>query len=182
MFSCGLEPAGGPGLVFKVLPMVFNSMNPVTGFPTGTVFAVIFFVLLVTAALTSAISLFEAITAWATESLHIRRTPATLVIALCVIAIAAFCSLSLGPLNHIHIAGMPLFDLVDRLTAAYLPPICALLTVLFFGWVMPGADIHDELSNHGTLKTGYYPVLRFLTRYIAPIALLLVLITGIFGN
>ena len=182
VFSCGLEPAGGPGLVFKVLPMVFNSMNPATGLPTGTIFAVIFFVLLVTAALTSAISLMEAITAWATESLHVRRTPATLVIALCVIIIAAFCSLSMGSLSHIHIAGLSLFDLVDRLTAAYLPPVCALLTVVFFGWVMPSDDIRDELSNHGTLKTAYYPVLRFLTRYIAPIALLIVLITGIFGQ
>jgi SNF family Na+-dependent transporter len=65
------------------------------------------------------------------------------------------------------------------MNSIYLPPICALGTIIFFGWVMPEEDVKDELSNHGTLRIGYYKLFRILSRYVAPFALLVVLITGI---
>ena len=64
----------------------------------------------------------------------------------------------------------------------YLPPLCALGTIIFFGWVMPEEDVKDELSNHGTLRVGYYRVFRLLARYLAPLALLVVLVSGILLN
>ncbi|MBP5536383.1 MAG: sodium-dependent transporter [Bacteroidales bacterium] len=179
VFSCGLEPTGGPGLVFKVLPTVFNSMNPSSGFMVGTVFSVIFFVLLSMAALTSAISLLEALVAWGSEYPNRKRSVSAIVLALCVVVLGGLCSMSVGGLSGVKVAGLGLFDLVDKLTAVYLPPLCALLTVAFIGWVMPAADIKDELSNHGTLKVGYFKAFYFLARYVAPLALLLVLVTGI---
>ena len=174
VFSCGFEPAGGPGLVFHVLPNVFNTMGA-----TGTVFASIFFVLLMVAAITSAISLLEALTAWFSEHTGTRRMVGALLFFVLTTALGILFSLSLGSLSHVKIAGLCLFDFVDKMNSIYLPPLCALGTIIFFGWLLPEEDIKDELSNHGTLKIGYYKLFRFLSRYLAPLALLIVLVTGI---
>lgn len=174
VFSCGLEPAGGPGLVFKVLPNVFNSMGGI-----GVVFAAIFFVLLVLAALTSAISLLEALVATVVESGKMGRVKSSVMFTVLVFIVGAVCALSCGPLRHIQMGGMSIFDFVDRLNSIYLPPLCALGTVVFLGWFMPKADIMDELSNHGTLSVGWLKLFYFVVRFVAPAALLLVLVTGI---
>ena len=174
VFSCGFEPAGGPGLVFHVLPNVFNTMGT-----TGTIFASIFFVLLMVAAITSAISLLEALTAWFSEHTGTRRWVGALLFFALTTALGILFSLSLGSLSHIMIAGLCLFDFVDRMNSIYLPPLCALGTIIFFGWVLPEEDVKDELSNHGTLKIGYYRLFRFLARYVVPVALLVVLVAGI---
>ncbi len=176
VFSCGLDPAGGPGLVFCVLPNVFNSMGN-----AGIIFATIFFLLLMVAALTSSISLLEALTAWFCEHTGASRKKSAVLFFAITTAVGIVISLSLGVLNNFKVFGYTIFDLVDRLNSIYLPPLCALGTIIFFGWFMPEKDIKDELSNHGTVKIGYYPVFRFLARYIAPIALLVVLIFGIIG-
>ena len=174
VFSCGFEPTGGPGLVFHVLPNVFNTMGT-----AGMVFASIFFVLLMVAAITSAISLLEALTAWFSEHTGTRRWVGATLFFVLTTALGMVFSLSLGSLSHIKLGGMCLFDFVDRMNSIYLPPLCALGTIIFFGWVMPEEDIKDELSNHGTLRIGYYRLFRVLSRYVAPLALLVVLVAGI---
>lgn len=174
VFSCGMNPAGGPGLVFQVLPHVFNTMGTM-----GTIFATIFFLLLAVAALTSAISLLECLTAWFAETFRANRVLSTIVFALITLGVGLVLSLSNGPLSNIHLAGTNLFGFVDDLNSIYLPPICALGTIIFFGWIMPDKDVRDELSNGGKLKIGYYNVFRFLARFVAPAALLVVLISGI---
>lgn len=178
VFACGENPAGGPGLVYQVLPGVFQSMGAL-----GNIFAIIFFLLLSLAALTSAISLLEALTASATDFGH-KRTPMAILFSLLVVVLAACGSFSFdnGIWSSSTLAGKTLYNWLDLLSGAYLPPICALLTVIFFGWAMNKEDIKDELSNHGTLKIGYFKVFYyFLIRFVAPIALLFVLISGIFG-
>lgn len=174
VFSCGMEPTGGAGLVFNVLPAVFNTMGGI-----GATFSTLFFLLLVTAALTSAISLLEALTAWFAETVNIRRWISTLIFITLSIAAGIVCSLSLGNWSHIQVLGHNIFDFVDCLNSIYLPPICALGTIIFFGWVLPKADIVDELSNHGTFKMGYFKFFFFLARYVAPLALIVVLVSGI---
>lgn len=174
VFSCGLDPAGGPGLVFCVLPNVFNLMGG-----AGTVFAVLFFVLLTVAALTSAISLLEALTATFCEHTHASRTAGALLFFGLTTALGLVFSLSMGSLSHVTVNNLTLFDFVDRLNSIYLPPLCALFAIIFFGWVMPEEAVKDELSNHGTLRIGFYPVLRFLARYVVPLALLVVIVSGI---
>ena len=174
VFSCGFEPTGGPGLVFLVLPNVFNTMGA-----AGVVFASLFFLLLMVAAITSAISLLEALTAWFCEHTGARRWAGALLFFVVTIALGVVFSLSMGSLSHIKITGLTLFDFVDKMNSIYLPPLCALGTIIFFGWVMPEEDIKDEMSNHGTLRIGYYGLFRFLARYVAPLALLVVLVTGI---
>lgn len=173
VFSCGLTPAEGPGLVYQVLPVVFNSMGSF-----GRVAAIFFFLLLALAALTSAISLLEALTAGLSEG-GMKRGKAVALVSIGSAVLASLASFSFGNglLSNWH-----LFEILDKLTGTYMLAIGALLTVIFVGWFMKRDDIYDELSNHGTLKVGYFKVFYyFLIRVLAPIALLVVLIAGIVG-
>lgn len=175
VFSCGMEPTSGPGLSFCVLPSVFNSMGGVM----GTIFASMFFLLLGIAALTSAISLLEALSAWLLETLRTHRWTATLIVIVAEIALAVVVSLSNGVWSDFHITDITFFDFVDRLNSIYLPPLGALGTVLFLGWVLPSDELHDELSNQGTLRAVYYPAVRFIIRWVAPLALLVVFVSSL---
>lgn len=176
VFSCGINPAGGPGLVYCVLPNVFNTMGG-----AGIWFSSIFFILLMLAALTSAISLLEALTATIAAHTNMNRMVSAIFFFVITTAFGILFSLSIGPLSHVTIANLTLFDFVDRLNSIYLPPLSALGTIIFFGWFIPEDDIKDELSNHGTCAIGYYKLFRFLARYVAPLALLVVLISGMLG-
>lgn len=176
VFSCGFDPAGGPGLVYCVLPNVFNTMGT-----AGVIFSSIFFILLMVAALTSAISLLEALSASISSHTKMNRTMGALFFFVVTTAFGILFSLSVGPLSGVKIFGLNLFDFVDRINSIYLPPLSALATVIFFGWFMSVDDIKDELSNHGTLSIGYYKVFMLLVRFIVPVALLVVLVSGILG-
>ena len=179
VFACGQDPTGGPGLVYQVLPVVFNSFGAF-----GQLFSSVFFLLLSLAALTSAISLLEALTQWLSGE-KLNRTMSAIIMSLIVLVPAAAASFSYGEgiWSGFHIAGMGLFDLLDKLTGTILPPVCAFLTIFFFGWVMKKDDIIDELSNHGVIKIGYFKVFYyFLARFVAPLALLVVLISGLIMN
>lgn len=173
VFAFGVSPASGPSLVYEVLPNVFNSM------PMGTLFAVLFFLLLSIAALTSTISLLEIVVVWAVEELHVKRRTATFVVSLLIFVLGTFCTLSFGPLSETHLFGLTFFDFLDHLTATYMMPIGALCITLFLGWCYPRAEIFEELGNHGRLKAGYFRFYYFSLRYLAPIALIIVLIMGI---
>ncbi|MDY5969449.1 MAG: sodium-dependent transporter [Bacteroidales bacterium] len=167
---------GGPGLVFKVLPMVFNNFGGV-----GVVFSTLFFLLLAIAALTSAISLLEALAAARMETSGKGRKGSVLLFSALTLATATALCLGNGSWNGFQIFGKNLFDLSDALNSIYLPPLCAFGCAIFIGWVMRDEDIHDELSNHGMLSVKWYPAFRFLIRYVCPLAVLIVLISGIFG-
>lgn len=173
VFAFGMDPASGPELVYIVLPNVFNSM------PAGTLFAIIFFVLLGIAALTSTISLLEILVAFGVEELHWKRSTASFLSTLLVFIIGAFCNLSFGPLKDATVFGKTIFDLFDLITASYLMPIGALLMTIFLGWFFPKVEVKDELSNGGTLKVKAFELYYFVLRFIAPIALLIIIISGI---
>ncbi len=173
VFAFGMNPASGPELVYIVLPNVFNSM------PAGTLFAIIFFVLLGIAALTSTISLLEILVAFGVEEFHWKRGVASFFSTLLVFLIGAFCNLSFGPLKDATLFGRTIFDLFDLITASYLMPIGALLMTIFLGWFFPKVEVKDELSNGGTLKVKAYELYYFLLRFIAPLALGVIIISGI---
>ena len=178
VFAFDQSPDGGPGLVFNVLPVVFNSMGNVG----SIVFGGAFFLLLAVAALTSAISLLEALTAWGADYGKSRKRSAIILsVVLVLVAVVASFSFDGGILNDNKLAGISFFDWLDKLTGSYLPPICALLTIIFFGWFMKKDDIHDELSNHGVLKISWFKVFyHILVRFVAPAALIVSLVAGIF--
>ena len=124
----------------------------------------------------------EALTAWGADYGKSRKRSAIILsVVLVLVAVVASFSFDGGILNDNKLAGMSFFDWLDKLTGSYLPPICALLTIIFFGWFMKKDDIHDELSNHGVLKISWFKVFyHILARYVAPAALLVSLVAGIF--
>jgi len=175
VFAFGMDPASGPELVYVVLPNVFNNM------PAGTLFAVIFFLLLAIAALTSTISLLEIIVAFAVEELHWKRSTASLVGTILVFVVGAFCTLSFGPLKEAKLFDRTIFELFDLITASYLMPIGALFMTIFLGWFYPKVEVKDELSNNGTLKVRAFELYYIILRYVAPLALIAIIISGIVG-
>jgi NSS family neurotransmitter:Na+ symporter len=168
VFSFGLEPGEGPGLLFTVLPQVFAQMS------FGNIFAVIFFAAIIIAALTSSISLLEVITSYCTEEWKISRRKAVLLSSSAVAVLGALCSLSLGYWSDIKIFGNVIFDFFDKFSSIFLMPIGAFLITIFVGWKMKRSEVFDELSNGHTLKARFFKVIYFLIRYFVPIGIVIV--------
>ena len=177
VFAFGLAPDSGPGLVFETLPYVFGQM------PAGGVVAILFFVALLVAALTSSISMLEVAVAYLVEEKGMSRRWACVVLFVICWIVGAVCSLSFGPLSHIHIGGGNLFDFFDNLSSNILMTLGSLFTVLFVGWRLKKTDIYDEFTNGGTLSRNakLFGVLWFLIRYICPLVIAVIFISGLLG-
>ena len=174
VFAFGLNPQSGPGLVFETLPFVFSKM------PAGGFVAILFFAALLVAALTSSISMFEVGVAYLVEERKLSRVGACAIVFAGCWTLGALCSLSFGPLSGVHIFGRGIFDFFDNLSSNVLMTLGSLLTVLFVGWRLKKTDIYDEFTNGGTLSTNarIFGVLWFLIRYVAPLAIMLIFISG----
>ena len=170
-FSVGVNPDSGPSLIFITLPNVFHQAFSSMPF-VGTIIAVMFYMLLSLAALTSLISLHEVSTAFLCEETHLdRRKAARLVTFVCAV-IGAFCSLSLGDRAWLSAFGKTLFDWFDFVTGQLLLPFGGVLTSIFMGWVVPRKLIKDEFTNWGTLRATFFGVYMFLVRFVCPVCIL----------
>ena len=172
-FSFGVKPTEGMGLVFSTLPMIFNQMAG------GYFFCIIFFVLLAVAALTSTISLLEVIVAYFVEELHITRRWATVIAALGCMVLGIFASLSLKDGSCFTIAGMSFFNSLDFLSAKILLPIGAFFIVIFVGWRLGKSKFFSEITNDGSLKLYVKGIIFFIIRFLAPLAIGFIFITGL---
>jgi NSS family neurotransmitter:Na+ symporter len=172
-FSFGIRPTAGMGLVFNTIPMIFNQM---TG---GYIFCIIFFVLLAIAALTSTISLLEVVVAYLSEEMHINRKWSTVWACLATLFIGSFASLSLMENTPFAIGGRTVFDLMDFVSSNILLPLGGVLIVIFVGWRLGKAKFFEEVTNEGTIKASLKKVIFFIIRYLAPIAITIVFISGL---
>ncbi len=175
VFAFGVNPQAGPGLVFETLPYVFGMM------PAGDLIAILFFVALLVAALTSSISMLEVGVAYLTEEKkYSRKLACVLLFSLCWM-IGALCSLSFGPLSNVRIFGNTIFDFFDSFSSNVLMTLGSLFTVLFVGWRLKKTDIYEEFTNGGSLRTNVkiFGVLWFLIRYICPVAVAVIFLLGI---
>ena len=177
VFAFGINPQAGPGLVFETLPFVFGQM------PAGGLIAILFFVALLVAALTSSISMLEVAVAYLVEEKKFSRLGACALLFVICWVIGAVCSLSFGPLSHIQIRGGNIFDFLDSLSSNVLMTLGSLFTVIFVGWRLKKTDVYDEFTNGGTLSRNskIFGVLWFLIRYIAPVAIIAIFISGLFA-
>ena len=177
VFAFGISPQTGPGLVFETLPYVFGQM------PAGGFIAILFFLALLVAAVTSSISMLEVAVAYLVEEKKISRIWACVILFAICWVVGAVCSLSFGPLSHIKIDGGNIFDFFDNLSSNILMTLGSLLTVLFVGWRLKKTDVYDEFTNGGTLSTNarIFGVLWFLIRYICPLAIILIFVSGLLG-
>ena len=177
VFAFGLNPQSGPGLVFETLPYVFGQM------PAGGFIAILFFIALLVAALTSSISMLEVAVAYLVEEKKFSRLAACMTLFAICWVVGALCSLSFGPLSDLKIAGNSIFDFFDNLSSNILMTLGSLLTVLFVGWRMKKTDVYDEFTNGGTLSTNakIFGVLWFLIRFVCPLAIISIFISGLIG-
>ena len=175
VFAFGLNPQSGPGLVFETLPYVFSQM------PAGGYVAVLFFLALLVAAITSSISMFEVGVAYLVEEKKISRGWACVVVFAGCWILGALCSLSFGPLSQVKLFDRSIFDFFDNLSSNVLMTLGSLLTVLFVGWRMKKTEIYEEFTNGGTISTNakIFGILWFLIRYVAPVAVVSVFISGL---
>jgi NSS family neurotransmitter:Na+ symporter len=175
VFGNGMDPASGPGLVFQSLPVAFGQM------PGGVIVATIFFVLLTFAAWTSAISLMEPAVAWCMETLDYTRMRAATLVGFVIWFLGLLSVVSFGPLSDFNFLRGTIFDNFDYLTNNIMLPLGGLAIVTFAGWVMAQNSTADEIDPEA--GTGYR-FWRFAARFLAPVAVVLVLINalGIFSG
>jgi NSS family neurotransmitter:Na+ symporter len=172
VFANGLEPASGPGLIFQTLPIAFGAM------PAGQLFGTLFFVLLVFAAWSSAISIIEPAVAWLVENRGMKRIPAAAAVGILAwfLGIGTVLSFNLWSGEEYQLFGKTLFDLLDYLTANILLPLGGLFIAIFAGWVMSRQASQDELRMGDGLA---YRSWRFLLRFVSPLLVLIVFFNAI---
>ena len=172
VFALGANPAEGPGLIFVVLPSVFPQLD------AGTLWGTLFFFLLFMAALTSAISILEVVTAYFIDQKGWTRKKATIQFGIIITIVGAFCSFSLGGgINITSFLGMPFFDFMDYLSSKYMLPIGGMLTAIFVlkKWRVP--NFFNELKNglkiinlsEGTVKVLFEVLILFLLSIAAAV-------------
>lgn len=167
----GLEPDSGPGLIFQTLPIAFGQM------PGGAFFGALFFILLVFAAWTSAISLLEPMVAWLVENLGFSRMRAATLAGAAVWLLGIACLLSLNAWSEFKIFDKAIFDLFDYVTANVMLPLGGVLIAVFAGWVMHrrSSEAELDLGANALLYRGW----RVLIRYVAPAGVILVFLNAI---
>ncbi len=177
VFANGLEPGAGPGLIFQTLPIAFGHMD------YGAFFGMLFFVLLVFAAWSSAISLIEPAVAWLVENKGMTRVTASVAAGFVTWLFGLMTVFSFNlwsefkPLSAFEVfADSTVFDLLDYLTANIMLPLGGLLIAIFAAWKMSRAATVDELRMGDRF---FYPCWRFLVRYITPVAVIIVFLNAI---
>ncbi len=180
VFAAGIEPAAGPGLVFETLPYIFAKMGLSSPWLSSGV-AILFFITILVAALSSAISMFEVGVAYLVEEKGISRRTATLGLFAFAWTLGALCSLSFGPLSGFKLFGETLFSFCDKLTSNFLMTFGGLLFTLFVGWKMDKKRVRDELTNEGSLPVNgrLFGIIYFMIKWVAPVVIGIIFVTNL---
>lgn len=168
----GVEVTEGPGLVFIVLPYVFQNCFGSTPVLCWIV-SVLFDALLLLAALTSSISMHEISTAYIHETYHVSRQRAAWTVTAVCISLGIVCSLSFGIWNAITVAGMTIFELFDYLVAKFFMPLGGILICTFVGWDMKHKLVREQLSlaTDTIIHRLQTHTIFFLFRWLAPLGI-----------
>ena len=169
VFAHGMSPGEGPGLIFVSLPVAFGNM---TG---GTLLGLMFFLLLTFAALTSAISLLEPVVELVEERTPLSRVAATLTSGVAVWALGIAALMSFNVWGDFLIFGLNIFDLLDTFTSKVLLPLTGLGAILFVAWCLERQSVASELGLAG----GTERLWHLVARYVAPIGVIVVFVTGL---
>jgi neurotransmitter:Na+ symporter, NSS family len=170
LLAAGLSPGQGPGLIFVTLPLAFAEM------PLGLFFGTLFFVLLVFAAWTSAISLIEPAVAFLVENLGLTRVFATTAVAMLAWLLGIAALLSLNVWSGFTLFDKGVLDLLDYVTANILLPLGGFLIAIFVGWRMSQSSVMSELRLRNIRA---FRVWFFLVRYLAPAAIVVVFLRAV---
>ena len=177
VFAVGLDPAAGPTLVFQTLPFAFQTM------PAGALIGFLFFVLILVAAVTSSISLLEVPVAWGIGEMGWSRLTSSLIFGGGAFVIGIACLLGYNVWSDVRLLGFwdlfaetDILDTIDGFTGKVMLPLGAFFTAVFVGWI---AD--KKLVQEMTGLSGFWlGVWRFLIAWLCPLAVGLILVTGLF--
>ena len=170
VFANDLAPSIGPGLIFETLPIAFGHMAG------GALFGGLFFLLLVFAAWSSAISIVEPLISWLVENKKIsrRRASVTAGFGIWLLGLLTVFSFNIG--ENWVLFGKTMFELLDYLTANIMLPLGGLLIAIFAGWVMSKNNATDEFA----IQAPFFNYLwRVLIRYITPLGIIIVFLSVI---
>lgn len=177
VFSAGMPIGGGPGLVFETLPILFMQL------PFGQLLAVVFFLLLAFAALTSGISMLEVVVAYVIDECRWPRLRATVFVGAASFVLGIPCALSFNLWSDRQLLpGRTVFQTFDLFVSSYMLPLGGLLVALYVGWVW-SRDQEREALAHLRHNAAMFKVWHVLVRYLAPAAVILVLLNeaGLFA-
>lgn len=173
VFAFGLDPTAGPGLTFITMPAVFAQL------PFGQFFAVIFYLCIVVAAVTSSVSMIEIVVAFLVDEHRLSRSTAAMLATLALAIVGALPCLSFGKLSDItFFGGKTIFDMFDLFTSNISLPIGGLIILWLAGqkcWPM----IRDDISQNGNLSVGTLKFLRIMMIGFSPILVTIVLVSGL---
>ena len=162
----------GPSLMFITIPKVFASMG------LGTPVGILFFVLVLCAALTSSIALTESAVSTFQDELKWCRQKSTLVVGVIMIVLGSLSSLGYGPLGFVKIIGMQFLDFFDFLTNSVMMPIAAIATCLLVSKVVGTKSIEEEVM-HGESAFRRKKIFNVMIRYLCPIFATIILISSV---
>lgn len=168
VFSFGFEPTEGPGLLFVVLPAVFDQM------PFGGFFLFTFLILFLFATLTSAFSMLEILVASITKGQQQKRKKVSWLTGLLIFVFGIPAALSSGLLNEFTIFNLNMFDLSDYLVSNILLPLGALSIAVFVGFKVPRNQLLAEIKSGSTLGVRIFSTWYLIIKYLAPIAIVIV--------
>lgn len=161
--------ASGAGLMFVSLPKIFQSMAG------GRIIGGVFFLLVLFAALTSAVSVMEAIVSSLMDKFNVSRIKACIGTLIISLILGVPSSLGYGLWSNVKLLGMAFLDFFDYLSNSVLMPIVAFTTCVLVGWVLGPKIITDEITRNGE-KFRRKQLFNVMIKYIAPILLLIILI------
>ncbi len=170
VFAYGMEPDSGAGLIFVTLPIAFGQM------PYGQFFGMGFFILLMFAAWTSSISLLEPAVAWLVENRGISRPRSAAIAGLVAWALGIGSVLSFNLWQDLKLFGKTYFDMMDYITSNVMLPMGGLLVAIFAAWLMAKQSVFEEFNFRKSLT---FDIWRFITRYIAPVGVIVIFLHAI---
>lgn len=174
LFAFGLEPTQGPGLVFMVVPRIFQEMGAV-----GPIFSFIFFAALMVAALTSSMSLLEVVVSYLMDERGMERKKATWLSATAMFVVCIMASLSQGPLADVTLFGLGTLDFLDTITDKIFLAVGGALISIFVGWKLDKDFLYNQFTNNGKSATGFFNIWYNLVKFVIPVLVAVVAISGI---
>lgn len=173
VFAFNLDPAAGPPLLFITMPFVFGNM------PLGVLFGLMFFVLMLFAALSSSISMLEVNTAFLVDNYKIDRKKAALTAGFFIFLLGIPSSLAQGVLSNFTIFGLDFLSAMDFLASYILMPFGAFMMTLFLVRVLGLDEAIKEATNDGTIPFKIKELWSFLVKYVVPIIIILVFLSSV---
>jgi len=172
VFANNMEPAMGPGLLFVSVPYAFGNLGQ------GELFGTLFFLLVVIAALGSAVAMMEPVVRTLMQQARLRRITAVLVVSAAIWLLGVAVVLSLSPtVGGVWFGNSNLFAFLDAFTADFLLPLVSLLTAVLVGWRLRPEILRVELGRESDV---FFSLWRLLLRYIAPPAIVLIMLAALF--